>query len=243
MSGTPASGGRSGGTRAAEDLARQDSSGAIMLALRREIISIAKVQLGLAQDDLIAKAARSKMLMMVMEQGQFGTSSKQQRELANQVDWKNDTLVARQQQEDQDELDEDPVIEEELDIGTLLGVEATVGDPPAIGVPPGRTPSPNHVSPAKVHTTPGKGIESGGTGGGWLSGGVGWAAGTPQSTEPLERRMAEQMAMMQKILEGQASLKKELAAQRAESQMVVNNVRSLQTWIINDRLTVAKLQA
>ena len=75
---------------------------------------------------------------------------------------------------------------------------------------------------------------------GWLNGG---GDGSSNTSASLEKRLSEQMALMQKLLESQNSLKREVAEQRSESQAVANSLRSLQTWIINDRLSVAKLQA
>ena len=66
------------------------------------------------------------------------------------------------------------------------------------------------------------------TGGGWM--------GDSQTSK-------EQTAMLHRLMDSQASMKKEMAQQRADIQSMLASMRSLQSWIINDKLAIAKLQA
>ena len=222
---------------------------AIMLALRREVIRFAKSRLQLASQDLIAKAVRAKQLIDGVTLGSADVANAaQQKMLAGKVDWRrnadNDEKSKLDQEEDGDESEEEPIVEDEWDIETRGRGFNGGGMRPRSPSPVGggmRPPSPSPVPLVVRPPSPSPGVP--GSGGGslsWLNGGGG---NSNSASASLEKRLTEQMAMLQKVLENQNSLKREVAHQRSESQAVANSLRSLQTWIINDRLSVAKLQA
>ena len=200
---------------------------AVLLALRREIIRTAKSKLGVGQDDLIAKAVRAKQLMNNLPGGTGGDSFAnlmEQMELAKHVDWKQDREIAEEQRRsmNEHENEEEPIVEEEM----LLNLDSG-------SLPGGRSSPVGRVSPVievKVKAQlPEESSPMGfSTGGGWM--------GDSQTSK-------EQTAMLHRLMDSQASMKKEMAQQRADIQSMLASMRSLQSWIINDKLAIAKLQA
>lgn len=222
---------------------KQVRKAAILLALRREVIRYAKSVLELASEDLIAKAVRTKKLVNGLNLGtQDVVSARQQKLLASQIDWRTEAQRNANEHNSagnaDDEEDEEPIVEDEWDIETRYRGGGGMHSPPPR--PPSPVPIPIRAPSPTLSAVHASGGASGGGRLSWLNGGGDEISSHSAS---LEKRLSEQMALMQKLLESQSSLKREVAEQRTESRAVANSLRSLQTWIINDRLSVAKLQA
>lgn len=218
------------------DTAKQIRRAAVFLALRRKMIEVAKQALGIKSVDMIAKAisihnlmnndAAGNMMPDLMSYVKVASPAAPRRpgQPAVPTAYSPPPLEASTESDFGDDDNEQPfrdVAKSQMpeDEGGWLGgwLGGVAGDESAEGN--GRDASRDQTQGQRAHAL-------------------------HQSPGVIDdARMTKLMSMMESTLRGQTVLKKELSKQREEYLEMANDMRSLRTWIINDKFAIAKLQA